>query len=332
MLMPIKLTTYYRSQDIPDLPGTNTFHSKELFSVYEKTKGYTPLLIVATENGICQGKILAAIRKKTTRFIMPTFAKKCEVYGNGEYFCPEEKVDELFGYILRHLTKEALRKSFLIQFRNLGNPLLGYKQFKENDYFAVNWLRVRNYLQEEGPLDYNFSPSRRRQIRRGLKNGAQIMEATTSKEVEEFAVMLSKIYSAHIRKHYPSVEFFHHINKSLLKSGSDMASVYIVKYKDKIIGGTAVAFSNKDAYLWFSGGMRTTYAKQNPGILAVWMALNDAKERGCEHLEFMDVGLPFRKHTYREFVLRFGGKQSSTRRWFRFRWKWLNRLFHKFYD
>ena len=29
--MPLKLTTYYRGKDIPDLPGTNTFHSKELF-------------------------------------------------------------------------------------------------------------------------------------------------------------------------------------------------------------------------------------------------------------------------------------------------------------
>ena len=49
------------------------------------------------------------------------------------------------------------------------------------------------------------------------------------------------------------------------------------------------------------------------------------------HLEFMDAGLPFKKHGYRDFILRFGGKQSSTRRWFRFSWKWLNKLLCKFY-
>ena len=49
--MPLKLTTYYKGKDIPDLPGKNTFHSKELFLIYEATPGYTPLLIVATENG-----------------------------------------------------------------------------------------------------------------------------------------------------------------------------------------------------------------------------------------------------------------------------------------
>ena len=45
--MPLKLTTYYHRSDIPELPGNNTFHSIELFHIYEATPGYTPLLIVA---------------------------------------------------------------------------------------------------------------------------------------------------------------------------------------------------------------------------------------------------------------------------------------------
>ena len=64
--MPIKLTTYYKGKDIPDLPGKNTFHSKELFQIYEATPGYTPLLIIATENGKPVARLLAAIRKAKT--------------------------------------------------------------------------------------------------------------------------------------------------------------------------------------------------------------------------------------------------------------------------
>ena len=59
-----------------------------------------------------------------------------------------------------------------------------------------------------------------------------------------------------------------------------------------------------------------------PGMLLLTIQL---------YLEFMDVGLPFRRHGYRDFVLRFGGKQSSTRRWFRVSWPWLNKLMVKFY-
>lgn len=40
--MPLKLTTYYHGSDIPELPGNNTFHSIELFHIYEATPGYTP--------------------------------------------------------------------------------------------------------------------------------------------------------------------------------------------------------------------------------------------------------------------------------------------------
>ena len=128
----------------------------------------------------------------------------------------------------------------------------------------------------------------------------------------------------------PSIKFFQHLENQLTKG--QQSKIFIVTYKEKIIGGSACIYSDDSAYLWFSGGMRKTYALQYPGILAVWKALDDAKQRGYRHLEFMDVGLPFRRHGYREFVLRFGGKQSSTRRWFRFRWNWLNRVLIKMYE
>ena len=69
--------------------------------------------------------------------------------------------------------------------------------------------------------------------------------------------------------------------------------IFIVTYKEKIIGGSACIYSDDNAYLWFSGGMRKTYALQYPGILAVWQALHDAKERGYRHLEFMDEVIPY---------------------------------------
>ena len=120
-----------------------------------------------------------------------------------------------------------------------------------------------------------------------------------------------------------------YLEKQLIQNKE--AKIFIVKYKERVIGGSVCIYSNKNAYLWFSGGLRKSYAPQNPGVLAVWIALKDAFDNGYKHLEFMDVGLPFKKHGYRDFVLRFGGRQSSTRRWFRFRWHWLNKLFTRIY-
>ena len=326
--MPLKLTTYYHRSDIPELPGNNTFHSIELFHIYEATPGYTPLLIVASEAGRPFAKLLAAIRK-SVRLFPPSIIKRCEIYGTGEYF--DETVDKefVFGEMLQRLTAEALREAFLIEFRNLENSLFGYKSFRKNHYFAINWLRVRNSLHSIEHVESRFSPSRIRQIKKGLKNGAKVEEAHTVEEIHDFSRMLHKVYSSRIRRYFPANDFFRHMNNMLIKG--QQAKIFVVKYKEKIIGGSVCIYSGDDAYLWFSGGMRKTYALQYPGVLAVWKALEDARQRGFRHMEFMDVGLPFRKHGYRDFVLRFGGKQSSTRRWFRINWSWLNKLLVKFY-
>ncbi|MCD8182659.1 MAG: GNAT family N-acetyltransferase [Bacteroides sp.] len=327
--MPLKLTTYYRGSQVPELPGTNTYHSTALFRIYEATPGYTPLLIVASEGGVPVAKLLAAVRK-SVRLFPPAIIKRCEIYGTGEYFDEKADKEAIFSDMLQRLTDEALRDAVLIEFRNLENAMFGYKTFRENHYFAINWLRVRNSLHSVENVEERFSPSRIRQIKKGLKNGARVREAHTPEEIKAFAQMLHKIYSAKIRRHFPSMDFFQQLEKQMTES--QQSRIFIVTYKEKIIGGSACIYSDDSAYLWFSGGMRKTYTLQYPGILAVWYAMLDAKRRGYQRLEFMEVGLPFQKHGYREFVLRFGGKQISTRRWFRLRWDWLNRVLMKMYE
>lgn len=79
MPMLLKLTTYYKGEDIPDLQGTNTFHSKELFQIYEATPGYAPILIVASTDGRPVARLLAAIRK-TKRWLPASVMRHCMVY------------------------------------------------------------------------------------------------------------------------------------------------------------------------------------------------------------------------------------------------------------
>ncbi|MEG1545649.1 MAG: GNAT family N-acetyltransferase [Bacteroides sp.] len=326
--MSLKLTTYYQGNQVPELPGTNIFHSKELFLVYEATPNYEPILIVGSIDERPVVKLLAVTRK-STRLFPPSFIYRCEIYGIGEYLDDTLDQEEIFDEILEHLTNEMLSKSFLIEFRNLENSLFGYKCFRRNQYFPVNWLRVRNSIHSmKSPMD-RISYSRRRQIRKGFKNGAQVIEAKNDEDIIEFSRMLKKNYSGKILKHFPSLLFFQRLVSKTV--GIEIGKIFIVRYKNKIIGGSVCIFSGNNAYIWFSGGMKKTYAKQYPGVLAVWKTIEYAHANAYRHVEFLDVGLPFEKHGYRNFVLRFGGKQSSTRRWFRFRWKTLNNLLAKIY-
>ncbi len=324
--MAYQLITYKKGTEIPLLPGNNLFHSVELFKVFEQTPGYSPLMLVTYENKTPIACLLAAIRNSARCFPL-SLIKRCEIYGTGEYFT-EQNQEEIFGSMLRHLTHHVLRHCFLIEFRNLDNALFAYKYFRENHYFPINWLRIHNSLHSKAPEE-RLSNSRKRQIKRALDNGATMHTAETEEEILTFAKMLKKNYSSNIRKYFPGIRFFLLLVQQ--NSSKEIGKIFIIKFKGKIIGGSVCLFSNQDAYLWFSGGLRKSYPLQYPGILAVWKALLYAYENGYRHMEYMDVGLPFKQHGYRDFILRFGGAQCSTRRWFRFRWKWLNRLLTKFY-
>ena len=156
--MPLKLTTYYRGKDIPDLPGTNTFHSKELFQIYESTPGYTPLLIVATEEGRPVARLLAAIRK-TKKWLPSSLVKQCVVYGAGEFLdtslpASKEKEEEIFGEIEdEHDTTSYIAKSvgdneYILSGRleiEKANELFSLGLPENDDYQTIGGLILHQY-------------------------------------------------------------------------------------------------------------------------------------------------------------------------------------------
>lgn len=321
--MPLRLSTYYHAEDIPPLPGSKVFHSVEVFRALQHAKGFVPVLLVAYEEGRVVGKLLC-ITRRSLRFRL--FFRKTYVYGTGEYFPSSYSREQIFSELLHCFTDLFKDRSFLLEFRNLEEALFGYRHFRRCGYFPVRWMRVRNSL-HGNCIDKWMSVSRKRQINRGLKSGTEMDVARTEEDVHEFFTLLRRYYSSKIYRYLPGIDFF----RSLLGESSECAKIFIVRYKGKIIGGSVCLFSGKDAYLLFSGGLRKSYPLQYPGVLAVWNAMVYSHAHGYEHFEFIEAGLPFKKYGYRDFILRFGGKEMSSRRWFRIGWGWLNRLLIRFY-
>ena len=326
-MKPIRLMTYRQGSNLPPRVGKTLPHSYELFHIYEQTPGYAPILIVASVDEQPVAKLLAVVRR-SVRLFPPSLIKRCEVYGAGEYFCDETDKEMLFSQMLEHLTREALQEAFLIEFRNLPSGLFGYKYFKQNNYFCINWLRIHNSLHSLSPEE-RLDPSHRKKIQKAIRRGVYIQPSEQQEEINKFLQILKRNYSYKIRKHFPDLVLF----QSLIQQSKEreLAKVFLVKYKEKIIGGSFCMFSNNNTYLCFSGGLRKTYAWLHPNLMAIWAAIQYAYEQGYQHFEFADTGLPVKRSGYRRFILNFGGKQTSTRRWFRFRWTWLNRRTVWFY-
>lgn len=323
--MAIRLATYLRADEVPDLPGTNLFHSVDLFHILERAAGFEPRMVVAFEGNKPVGKLLCVIRRI---FSWTDVYLKAVMYGTGEYFNTSRRSDEVFAEILPYLRAQLADHVFLIEFRNLEEPLFAYRYFRQNRFFPVRWLRVQNSIHHE-IIDKWMSAKRRKHIQQGLDNGAELGIVETEEELQIFFRMLKKYYQSKVSRYLPGIHFFSSL--FAYKTEKQLAEIFTVKYKGKIIGGAVCFFSDSTAYLVLAGGLRKSYPTLYPNVLAVWNAMTYARQKGYQHFEFMNAGLPFKKFGYRDFILRFGGKQFGTRRWFHVRWNWLNKLLIKFY-
>ncbi len=336
--MNLSIRTYHHGEDIPPLPGSNVFYSTALFRALEQTPKHTPVLIVAYQGDIPVGKLTCITRRY---FGFSFLFRKTYAYGTGEYFNLSAVTDgtsvhdlnaakeAIFEKILDYITYHFGRNAFLLKFRNLEQPLFGYRVFRKNGFFPIRRIRVRNSIHKP-IIDKWMSASRKRQISQGFRNGAVTEEARTQEDVIAFFDMLKKNVPSKTRHYLPPLSFFIALLKER-ENGNNIGGIFLVRYKERIIGGSVCLFSNQTCYLVFSVGLRKSYLTQYPGVICIWAAMKYAQEQQFRYFEFIDTGIPFKLYGYHEFILRFGGKQISTRRWLKIRFGWLNKFFTRIF-
>jgi hypothetical protein len=113
---------------------------------------------------------------------------------------------------------------------------------------------------------------------------------------------------------------------------SPQAKLFIVEYKDKIIGSSLCLYEDGRANLAYSCGLRKSHPLLYPGIMAIWAAITDADRQGYEHFEFLEVrGLSRLRKSFLGTIGNFGGKDVSTLRWYHFKLGWLNKFLRWIY-
>ena len=317
-----KLNTqiYTSNDELPEgLAGTDFFHSATLFRLCRQTPRHRPYMVVVEQEG--QGivaQLLALVRYRSSWF-PPYFYMHCRIYGEGVYAKSAlQQKDELFGMMLDMLTHHIGRRVLYIEVSNLSQKMFGYKAFRQSGYFPVRWMSIHNSLHSRTPEE-RISERMRQRIDDAYARGV----TTTMAEGEEDFKALTKLLRHHNwlkpKRYVPPDEFFKGI-------GIEDGRLFVTKYHGHVIGCSVVVYSQQQAYLWYSAYRRKSFALLHPAETTIWHAIKDAHRRGYEHIFFLDVGLPFRKNPFREFILRFGGKPVSTYRWFRISLGWANSL------
>ena len=180
-------------------------------------------------------------------------------------------------------------------------------------------MSIHNSLHSHTPEE-RITEKLQKRIDTAHERGVKTEVVSTEEDFKAFSRLLRRHNILKPKRYIPDDVFFRQM------MDGDNARLFVTKYRGKVIGCSACAYSQGNAYLWYSAFRRKTYMHLHPDVLTIWDTMKDAYERGYQHMCFMDVGLPFSKNPFREFILRFGGKEQSTYRWFRFSIKWVNKL------
>ncbi|MCI6161173.1 MAG: GNAT family N-acetyltransferase [Prevotella sp.] len=312
-----------QSKDLPEMRCLLFFHSIELFKIVEETSGQAPFMAIARRGNRIVGHLLAVIRRRGS-LIPPYLFSQGRVYGEGEYGEGEDK-EQIFECMLKAITQKLKRRMCLyIEFSNFSSKMFGYRLLRSEGYVPVRWMEIHISLHSMPPAE-RLSEKMKKRLQSSLDAGLENKEIETEEEFHAFYRLLRRFFSLKIRRYLPSKKMFETMRST------DQCKLFVTKYKEKVIGCSCCLYSGEKAYLWYFASKRKRYPFLHPSTNTVWSAIDHAHQQQYGHIFFMDVGLPFKKNAYRDFILGFGGKEVSKYRWFRFCFPWLNKIVGWFY-
>ncbi len=322
-----RIVTYTRSADIPLMQCRDFFHSTRLFRIYEQTPRHRPLMVVAFAGNEPKAHLLAVVRYRWS-LLPPYLFTRCRVMGEGDYAGVEPGDGEsLFGLMLNALTRRLRHRVLYVEFSNLSRKMFGYKEFRRAGYFPVHWMVVYNSLHSREP-EGRLSERMKRHIARAEKRGVTTTVVDNEDDLQSFVRLMQAHNRLKPRRHIPDIAFF----RGLMTEGNQGDTrLFISKYKGHTVGCCACVYWGGNAYVWHLASLRKSYVKLHPDAATVWAVIKHAHANGYSHIVFMDVGLPFRRNRFREFILRFGGKPVSSYRWFLVTVGWINNVFKWIY-
>ena len=179
-----------------------------------------------------------------------------------------------------------------------------WKEVFQNSGFIYN--QHLNFHVDTTSLDQvqsRIGKHRWRYIRLSMRDGAQIVENPTIKQVRAFYTILQDLYRTKVRTPLWSWEFFERLYHV------EHAKYILVELDGQIVGGTAcVCLPGKAVYEWYACGLDNCRDDIRPLSVAIWGEMQYAAENGYPLFDFMGAGKPDEPYGVRDFKAEFGGE------------------------
>ena len=318
LFKPMKVTIYDKSELLPELPpATGFFHSRELMELCENTPRQRPFMAIVTDDDGQTLSCLLAVERSRRSWLPPYLYRHVRVLGEGAYRGKSDNM--LFSMMIDALTRRMDSRTLYMEVSHLGQKMFGYAALRAAGYFPVKWMSIHNSLHSRTPEE-RISKRQLKHIKQAAKHGVITKTVGSDEEFKAFMRLLRRHHWLKPRRYVPDYRFFQAMKEH------QHCTLFITKYNEHIIGCSCCVYADGDAYLWYSASRRKSFAALHPNAVTFWNTICYTYEHKCQHIRFMDVGLPFRRNPYRDFILSFGGKEVSTYRWFRISIRWVNHL------
>ncbi|MEE4256471.1 MAG: hypothetical protein V2I47_05500, partial [Bacteroidales bacterium] len=225
-------------------PDGNAFQTPGMYDFFATVKRFSPLAIGAFDenNELCS--ILTGLFIREKEGIGKLLSCRFVIYGGPLIKGDEEQKRHCLDLLLGELVKQTGKKALFIQFRNYFSWEGYIDVFEKHGFTLLDRLNYIVRLREardrrpatgdrkpeskdlritnEEPATSNRQPvtisresilftlsaTRRRQIRKGLASGAEIIEPENVEQVREFYDILYKLYRYKVRKPLADWSFF----------------------------------------------------------------------------------------------------------------------------
>jgi len=288
-------------------PNGNFFQSPAYYNFYKSLPSYEPILLISKDDSDNINGALIAVMQKEMGYLKGKLSSRCIVYGG-----PICDNDESSGLLIDELNTYLKSKVIYTEFRNL------FDLSESKDVFEKNGFKYKehfNFVLEIVSAEENFkklNENRRRQIKKSLKSGVEIVSAKEMGEIKEFYLILKKLYKEKVKKPLPDFSFFEQFFTS-----PNLGKYLLIKFDGKIIGGIMCPIFKKTLYEWYVCGLDNEYKDQSPSVLATWAPIEYAAKNGLKYFDFLGAGSADSDYGVREFKSKFGGELVQYGRFLR---------------
>lgn len=327
----MRIEIFTKSSEIPALIEGPALHSPTMFRTTEESKMGKPYMLVAYDDTGAEIGHLLIVKKRSIRLLPPMISFWYSVQGEGAYRKECTERERIFTLFLEKVFDMFDFHHTFIEVQHIEDSRFAYATLHKYNFIPIRDRRNYISLHSKDPQE-RLSRAYKAHIRKAEAAGVTMRCATSEEEIEEALQMMRNFYRSKTRKKLPPKECLFWMLHNSDGTLSENAKMFLVIYKERIIGSSICLYEEGRALLAYSCGLRKRFPLQFPGIMAIWAAITDAYKQGYDHFEFLEVrGLSRLRKSFLGTIGSFGGKEVSTLRWYHFKWNWLNKFLRWIY-